>query len=32
MMEWRKQYPEAFERSYHPAAGLRFDAWIEGGK
>jgi trimethylamine-N-oxide reductase (cytochrome c) len=31
MEEWRRQYPEAFEREYHPAAGLRFNAWIEGG-
>jgi molybdopterin guanine dinucleotide-containing S/N-oxide reductase-like protein len=29
MAEWRKKYPEAFEREYDPAAGLRFDAWIE---
>jgi hypothetical protein len=26
-----KQYPEAFQREYDPASGLRFDAWIEGG-
>jgi trimethylamine-N-oxide reductase (cytochrome c) len=31
MDQWRKDYPEAFERKYDPAAGLRFDAWIEGG-
>ncbi len=30
MEHWRKQYPEAFERRYDPASGLRFDAWIEG--
>ena len=30
MEEWRKQYPEAFEREYDPASGLRFNAWIEG--
>jgi len=30
--ELRKKYPEAFQRKYDPAAGLRFDAWIEGGK
>jgi len=29
--EWRKKHPEAFERKYHPAAGLRFDAWVESG-
>lgn len=33
MEEWRKMYPEAFNRNYDPASGLRFDAWvIEGGK
>ncbi|MFC1901944.1 dehydrogenase, partial [Chloroflexota bacterium] len=31
MDEWRKQYPEAFEREYDPASGLRFNRWIEGG-
>jgi len=31
MEEWRKQYPEAFEREYDPASGLRFNAWVEGG-
>ena len=29
--EWRKQYPEAFEREYDPDSGLRFNAWVEGG-
>ena len=29
MEEWRHQYPEAFEREYDPASGLRFNAWIE---
>jgi len=29
--EWKKQYPEAFEREYDPASGLRFNAWVEGG-
>jgi anaerobic selenocysteine-containing dehydrogenase len=29
MEEWRKQYPEAFEREYDPADGLRFNAWVE---
>jgi trimethylamine-N-oxide reductase (cytochrome c) len=32
MEQWRKEYPDAFERKYDPAAGLCFDAWIEGGK
>jgi len=27
----RKQYPEPFQRKYHPAAGLRFEAWIKNG-
>ena len=31
MEEWRRQYPEAFEREYDPASGLRFNAWVEGG-
>jgi anaerobic selenocysteine-containing dehydrogenase len=26
--DWRKNYPDAFQRKYDPAAGLRFDAWI----
>jgi trimethylamine-N-oxide reductase (cytochrome c) len=33
--EWRKMNPEAFDdafkREYDPAAGLRFNAWVEGG-
>ncbi|MBN1321684.1 MAG: molybdopterin-dependent oxidoreductase [Thermoleophilia bacterium] len=29
--EWRRDYPDAFARVYDPGAGLRFDAWIEGG-
>jgi len=28
MEEWRKQYPDAFEREYDPASGLRFNAWV----
>ncbi|MFW5811028.1 MAG: molybdopterin dinucleotide binding domain-containing protein, partial [Thermodesulfobacteriota bacterium] len=33
MDRWRREYPEAFERKYDPAAGLRFDAWVvEGDK
>jgi trimethylamine-N-oxide reductase (cytochrome c) len=31
MEEWRKQYPEAFNREYDPISGLRFNAWVEGG-
>jgi trimethylamine-N-oxide reductase (cytochrome c) len=29
MEDWKQQYPEAFEREYDPASGLRFDAWVE---
>ncbi len=32
MEKWREQYPEAFEREYDPASGLRFNAWVEKGK
>ena len=28
MEEWREKYPDAFARTYDPAAGLRFDAWV----
>jgi trimethylamine-N-oxide reductase (cytochrome c) len=31
MEAWRRQYPEAFQREYDPASGLRFNAWVEGG-
>jgi len=31
MEDWKKKYPEAFEREYDTAAGLRFNAWVEGG-
>jgi molybdopterin guanine dinucleotide-containing S/N-oxide reductase-like protein len=27
--EWRRQYPEAFNREYNQASGLRFDGWIQ---
>ena len=27
--EWKAQHPDAFAREYNPAAGLRFNAWIE---
>jgi anaerobic selenocysteine-containing dehydrogenase len=30
--ELRKKYPEAFKRPYHPDAGLRLEAWVEGGR
>jgi trimethylamine-N-oxide reductase (cytochrome c) len=33
MEEWKKLYPDAWQREYHKASGLRFNAWItEGGK
>jgi trimethylamine-N-oxide reductase (cytochrome c) len=32
MDQWKKDHPEAFEREYDPDAGLRFDAWVVGGK
>jgi len=28
MEQWQKDHPEAFERKYDAAAGLRFDAWV----
>jgi anaerobic selenocysteine-containing dehydrogenase len=28
MEEWKKQYPESFEREYDPDSGLRFNAWV----
>jgi len=31
MEEWKTKYPDAFEREYDPASGLRFNAWIEAG-
>ena len=30
--ELRKQYPDAFNRPYHADAGLRFEAWVKGGR
>jgi anaerobic selenocysteine-containing dehydrogenase len=27
--ELRTNYPDAFKRKYHPASGLRFEAWVE---
>lgn len=33
MDQWKRDYPEAFNRDYDPGAGLRFEAWLEkGGK
>ena len=33
MEEWKRLYPEAFDREYDPASGLRFNGWVEeGGK
>jgi molybdopterin guanine dinucleotide-containing S/N-oxide reductase-like protein len=29
MEEWRRQYPEAFNKEYDAGSGLRFNAWIE---
>lgn len=29
--ELKAKYPEAFERDYDPASGLRFSGWVEGG-
>jgi hypothetical protein len=31
MEEWKKSNPEAFNKEYDPASGLRFNAWVEGG-
>ncbi|MFK5951996.1 MAG: molybdopterin-dependent oxidoreductase [Desulfobacterium sp.] len=32
MDQWRNDYPEAFEREYHPDSGLIFNAWVVGGE
>ena len=32
MGKWMNEYPDAFNREYDPASGLRFDAWVEGRK
>jgi trimethylamine-N-oxide reductase (cytochrome c) len=29
MDEWKKQYPNAFNRQYDPRSGLLFGAWLE---
>jgi anaerobic selenocysteine-containing dehydrogenase len=31
MEQWRKEYPEAFERQYDPHSGLLFNGWVESG-
>jgi trimethylamine-N-oxide reductase (cytochrome c) len=31
MEKWQDQYPDAFNREYDPASGLRFNGWVEGG-
>ena len=30
--EWRRDYPEAFERVYDAASGLKFNAWVVEGR
>ena len=30
MDEWRRDYPDAFERDYDYASGLHFNGWVEG--
>ena len=32
MDEWRRDYPEAFERDYDYASGLHFNGWVEEGE
>ena len=32
MDQWRREYPDAFERDYDPASGLKFNGWVQGGK
>jgi hypothetical protein len=29
MEMWKKMYPQAWEREYDPASGLRFNSWVE---
>jgi len=31
MDEWRKDYPDAFERDYDPQYGPLFSGWVEEG-
>ena len=30
--QWRREYPEAWNRDYDRASGLKASAWIEGGR
>jgi anaerobic selenocysteine-containing dehydrogenase len=30
MDDWRREYPDAFERDYDYASGLHFNGWVEG--
>jgi len=32
MEDWKNKYPEAFQKEYDPASGLRFNAWVEEDK
>ena len=32
MDEWRREYPDAFERDYDYASGLHFNGWVEEGR
>ncbi len=32
MEQWMRDYPEAFQREYDPASGLRFNAWVQEGR
>ena len=30
MQQWKRDYPEAFERAYDPASGSHYAGWVEG--
>ena len=30
--KWRREYPEAWNREYDRASGLKANAWVERGK
>ncbi|WP_165050950.1 MULTISPECIES: molybdopterin-dependent oxidoreductase [unclassified Adlercreutzia] len=32
MEQWKKDYPDAFERAYDPASGSHYDGWVEGAE
>ena len=32
MDNWKKEYPDAFEREYDSASGLKFTGWVKRGK